>query len=92
METKELTTKLGKWSVKRITFGEENSAIREAIKHCEITGESYDGVVKREFMLLKAIVEAPIKVNIEAVRNLDRNDSVPLTRVYNELNEVLEGE
>jgi hypothetical protein len=62
--------------LKKLTWGEMNEVLRQAIGKIKIIGAEtptvdFDVVTFREQLLLKSIKSAPFKIDIETIRNLD---------------------
>jgi len=62
--------------LKKLTWGEMNEVLRQAIGKIKIIGAEtpavdFDVVTFREQLLLKSIKSAPFKVDIETIRSLD---------------------
>lgn len=79
-------------TIKRLTFGDDNDATREAMMYAEQHQTIIDVIVKREFLLTKSIVSAPFEISRDSIRSLDRKDGLALWTAYSELNEVTLGE
>jgi hypothetical protein len=93
MNSKQITTSVGTITIKELTLGEDNDATREAIQYCELHIEKkFDGLLRKEFLILNSIVERDIIKDYETLRALNRKDGNAIIKVYNELNEVSSGE
>jgi len=62
--------------MKKLTWGEMNEIIRQAVGKIKIIGAEtpavdFDIVTFREQLLMKSIQSAPFKIDIETVRGLD---------------------
>jgi hypothetical protein len=62
--------------IKKLTWGELNDVMRQSIGKIRVIGSEtpavdFDVFTFREQLLLKSIVSAPFKVDIETIRSLD---------------------
>ena len=63
--------------LKKLTWGELNDVIRQAVGKVKVVGAEtpvvdFDIVTFREQLLLKSIQSAPFKVDLETIRSLDQ--------------------
>lgn len=92
MNEKTITTSVGTITIKELTLGDDNDATREALQYCDLSNTAFDGILRKEFLILKSIKERELIKDYQSFRSLPRKDGNKIIKVYNELNEVTEGE
>ena len=78
-------------TIKKLSWGEANEALRRSIK-TTINGKDVDIVSQRENELLLSIIKAPFKLNIESLKQLDKQKGDKIFSEFSQLNKVTKEE